>query len=162
MAQAAAESLKKRRIIEDYFIIQPKDYAVSRAKIDPGYSLRDSLTATAHRFIGRPYCWGGTTPEEGFDCSGLVMAVYRLNGINLPRSSKAQFKTGRPVKKSELKHGDILFFATGGNRRTPSHVGIYIGRGRFIHAPKNNNSVREDSLSNSYFKSRYLGARSYL
>jgi cell wall-associated NlpC family hydrolase len=159
-AEKEAKTLLSQKLIQDFFIIRPEDYAAYRAKTEAAYSLRGAVVSTAGRFIGQPYCWGGTSPEEGFDCSGLTMAVYRLNGINLPRTSRKQFKAGRAVSKTDLKQGDLLFFATNGGRDV-SHVGIYVGGGRFIHAPKTNTHVREDSLSNSYFKARFIGARTY-
>ena len=159
-AEKEAKTLLSQSLIDDFFIINPENYAIYRAKTEAAYSLRGAVVSTARRFIGRPYCWGGTTPEEGFDCSGLVMVVYRLNGINLPRSSRDQYKSGKAISSQNLKQGDLLFFATKGGRRV-THVGIYVGGGRFIHAPKTNTHVREDSLSNSYFKTCFLGARTY-
>lgn len=160
-ARSTAKTLLSQRVIEDFFIIRPKNYAAYKTGGEASYSIRGSLVSTARRFIGKPYCWGGASPDEGFDCSGLAMAVYRLNGFNLPRSSREQFKAGRPVSSENLKKGDLLFFATNGNREV-SHVGIYIGSRRFIHAPKSKSRVREDSLSNKYFQSRFIGARTYL
>jgi cell wall-associated NlpC family hydrolase len=116
---------------------------------------------TARGFLGIPYAWGGASPSEGFDCSGLTMTVYRINGLILPHSSRTQYKTGTPVSKGRLQKGDLVFFATKRGRRV-SHVGIYTGNNQFIHAPGNNKRVRTESLSNSYFRENYVGARTYL
>jgi cell wall-associated NlpC family hydrolase len=91
----------------------------------------------------------------------LTMVVYRLNGLQLPRSSRAQWQAGRPVNHSQLLKGDLVFFATAGGQKV-SHVGIYVGDNRFLHAPGKNRNIRISELSNKYYRSRYLGARRYL
>ena len=160
-ARKKAENLKARGMIEEYYIVGPKDYAaLSYPTGDNGY-LRNKIVTTAKQYIGVPYQWGGESPDTGFDCSGLTMVVYQLNGLDLPRSSRQQWKTGKPVKRSQLNRGDLVFFATSGGRRV-SHVGIYTGNGKFLHAPRRGRKIQVSSLSNSYYKSRYLGARSYL
>jgi cell wall-associated NlpC family hydrolase len=116
---------------------------------------------TARRFIGLPYQWGGSSLDDGFDCSGLTMAVYRINGLNLPRMSKEQYRAGIPIKKGQLKNGDLVFFATSRGKRV-SHVGIYTGDNKFIHAPGKGRRICAASLSKKYFKTRYAGARTYL
>ncbi|GAJ19868.1 unnamed protein product, partial [marine sediment metagenome] len=108
-----------------------------------------------------PYQWGGSSVDDGFDCSGLAMAVYQLNGLNLPRSSKEQYRAGIPIKQSQLKKGDLIFFATSRGKKV-SHVGIYTGDNKFIHAPRKGKRIRTDSLSNRYFEARYAGAKTYL
>jgi cell wall-associated NlpC family hydrolase len=89
------------------------------------------------------------------------MVVYRLNGLQLPRTSNAQWQAGRPVNRGQLLRGDLVFFATSGGRRV-SHVGIYVGDNKFLHAPSKNRKIRMSSLSSKYYNSRYLGARRYL
>ena len=123
--------------------------------------MRSEIVRTAHSFIGVPYQWGGASEQSGFDCSGLTMTVYRHNGLNLPRVSRYQFQTGRPVHLSSIQKGDLVFFDTRGAGQV-SHVGIYIGNGRFIHAPSTGRSVAIERLSNPYFRSRFMGARTYL
>ena len=108
-----------------------------------------------------PYSWGGTSPQQGFDCSGLTMAVFKLNGMKLPRSSKDQFAVGTPISQSQLSKGDLVFFATSQGKKI-THVGIYTGDGKFIHAPGKDKRIRIDSLTNGYFKTHYMGARTYL
>lgn len=159
-ARQKAEKLKSRGMIEEYYIVGPKDYAaLSFDSADNDY-LRSEIVRTAKQYIGVPYQWGGESPQTGFDCSGLTMVVYQLNGLDLPRSSRQQWKAGTPVKRSQLERGDLVFFATSGGRRV-SHVGIYTGNGKFLHAPRRGRKIEISTLSNSYYKKRYLGARSY-
>jgi cell wall-associated NlpC family hydrolase len=89
------------------------------------------------------------------------MAVYRINGLNLPRMSKEQYRAGIPIEKGRLKSGDLVFFATSGGKRV-SHVGVYTGGNKFIHAPGKGRRICAASLSKKYFKTRYVGARTYL
>jgi len=160
-AEARAVKLKGDGLIEEFYIVAPEESPVVRfRRYQPG-TLRKMLVDTAEGFIGVRYEWGGDSAETGFDCSGLAMAVYKLNGLNLPRHSRAQFEAGNPVEQEELAPGDLVFFATNGNGAV-SHVGIYTGNGRFIHAPKKGDSIRKSLLTSSYFASAYLGGRSYL
>ncbi len=118
---------------------------------------RKDIILTARKFLGKVYIWGGTTPR-GFDCSGLSYFVYKLNGIELPRVSWLQYRTGKgkKVKKSKLNPGDLVFFET--YKPGPSHVGIYIGNNQFIHASPRN-GVITSNLNDPYFKKRYIGAK---
>ena len=118
---------------------------------------RREIISTAQQFLGKLYVWGGTTPR-GFDCSGLTYFVYKLNGIELPRVSWLQYRNnyGRKVQKNHLIQGDLVFFET--YKPGPSHVGIYIGNNKFIHAsPKKGVSI--SNLDEPYFKRRYIGAK---
>ena len=160
-ARMRAESLAGDGVIDGYYIVSPEDYAVAKARIYGTAHLRNEIVETAERFIGIPYRWGGSSPDKGFDCSGLAMAVYQYNGLNLPRSSQAQFEAGTPVERRELDKGDLVFFATYGVKRV-SHVGVYTGDGRFVHAPGRGKAIRVNSLSNKYYAMRYVGARTYL
>ena len=160
-ARQKAESLVTSGVIEEFYIVSPTDYSVAKSAALGEAFLRDEIVSTARSFIGVPYSWGGTSPQQGFDCSGLTMAVYKLNGLKLPRSSKDQFVVGIAISRSQLSKGDLVFFATAqGNKIT--HVGIYTGNGQFIHAPGKDKRIRIDSLSNGYFKSHFMGARTYL
>ena len=161
MARRQALRLKKNGQIDDFFIVAPTEHSASRIERTGKGDLRAELVSTASRFLGVPYAWGGESVRNGFDCSGLTMVVYRLNGLNLPRNSAWQFDHGRPVARRELKLGDLVFFATNGGRRV-SHVGMYIGDDRFIHAPRPGRKVSVAKLSNSYFRKRFLGGRTYL
>jgi cell wall-associated NlpC family hydrolase len=160
-ARKEAERLKASGIIEVFYIVSPSEYAVDRqSRLGEAY-LRDELVKTAMRFIDTPYLWGGTSADTGFDCSGLTMTVYQLNGLNLPRNSQRQFETGNPVHRDNLLKGDLVFFSDNKWGRV-SHVGVYAGENKFIHAPGRGKKIRTDSLLARYFKQRYVGARSYL
>jgi hypothetical protein len=153
-ARQTATRLQSRGVIDDYYIVRPKR-RVSETL------LRGDIVRTAKSFIGVPYKWGGSSPREGFDCSGLTMAVYHLNGLSLPRTSGQQWKTGLPISRTQLIEGDLVFFSTSKARRI-SHVGIYTGKGKFIHAPGRGQKIRSASLATRYYKKRYVGARRYL
>lgn len=160
-ARSEAERLQSQGLINSFFIVFPEDYAAARIKQSGQGNLRDELVNTAKRFIGIPYRWGGTTATNGFDCSGLTMVSYRLNGLNLPRVSRSQFEAGKWVAKKNLQPGDLVFFATKGGTRV-THVGMYVGNGDFIHAPRTGKNVRIEKLSNTFFAKTYMGGRSYL
>lgn len=161
VARRRAENLRMAGVIDEYYIVKPESYAVAKVgKHGRGY-LRNKLVYTAESFMGIPYKWGGSSVEDGFDCSGLAMAVYHLNGLRLPRNSRSQYRSGLPVKKKELRKGDLVFFATNGGKRV-SHVGIYVGGDTFIHAPRTGKKIRRSSLAKGYFKDRYVGARTYM
>jgi len=115
----------------------------------------ERVTHTALRYIGVPYVWGGTS-FGGVDCSGFVYAVFEHNGIDVPRTADSQFEVGRPVSTRDLQPGDLVFFQT--YAPGASHVGIYLGSGRFVHASASD-GVRIDFLSMDYYASRYIGAR---
>jgi cell wall-associated NlpC family hydrolase len=160
-ARSEAERLQDRAVIGNFFIVIPENYAAAKISRSGKGDLRNELVKTAQRFLGVPYRWGGEDRKNGFDCSGLTMVSYRLNGLNLPRNSRMQYKAGRYVAKRNLKKGDLVFFATkGGNRVT--HVGIYAGKNQFIHAPRTGKTVRFASLSNKFWKRTYVGGRTYL
>lgn len=160
-ARIKADNLKFAGIIGEYYIVGPTDHSLATRDSQVKENLREEIVRTANQFIGIRYRWGGQSSDTGFDCSGLTMAVYRLNGLELPRSSRQQWKVGKPVESGQLLKGDLVFFATSGSGRV-SHVGIYIGNREFLHAPSSGRRIRISSMSNSYYKSRYLGARTYL
>ncbi len=159
-ARAQAKQLAAQGLIGNFFIVIPESYSSYRARGSNQDQLRHDLVQTAKRFIGVPYRWGGTDQSSGFDCSGLTMVSYRLNGLELPRVSRSQFQAGRSVSRSQLQQGDLVFFDTTGNRQV-SHVGMYIGNGRFIHAPRTGARVRIENLSSPYFTRTYMGGRTY-
>ena len=108
--------------------------------------------------LGLDYRYGGDSPATGFDCSGLVAHVYlEAWNIRLPRNTGAQSKAGTPVSLAELQAGDLVFYDT--LKRPYSHVGIYLGDGKFVHAPKSGAQVRVESLKSAYWTQRYNGAR---
>jgi hypothetical protein len=160
-ARLKAENLKTAGIIDEYYLIGPNNYAAAAHEFNDKELLRKEIVRTAHQYIGVRYRWGGQSSDTGFDCSGLTMAVYRLNGLELPRSSRQQWKSGRPIDPGQLSKADLVFFTTTSSGRV-SHVGIYVGNDKFLHAPGRGRKIRISSMSNKYYKSRYLGARTYL
>jgi len=116
------------------------------------------LVVTAMGFLGVPYRSGGNTADTGFDCSGFVKAIYQQTvGLVLPRKAEQQAQATEPIDRSELQPGDLVFFNT--LRRTFSHVGIYIGEGKFIHSPKPGAQVRVENMGGAYWNRRFDGAR---
>ncbi|MCX5846872.1 MAG: NlpC/P60 family protein [Deltaproteobacteria bacterium] len=161
IAREKAENLKLSGVIDEYHIVTPDEYAIAKQQTHGNIYIREELIKTAQKFIAVPYLWGGSSSDAGFDCSGLAMTVYQLNGLDLPRSSKDQYEAGTPVERDSLLKGDLVFFATSGRDKV-THVGIYVGEGRFIHAPGRGKNIRVDPLSRSYYKKRYIGGRAYL
>ncbi|TAK80997.1 MAG: NlpC/P60 family protein [Betaproteobacteria bacterium] len=119
----------------------------------------DSPIFHAFLALGARYRIGGSSPETGFDCSGLVRYVFeRAWGLLLPRNARAQASVGRPIRhRQDLQPGDLVFYDT--RNRPYSHVGIYMGDGRFIHAPRPGKRVREEDMDSPYWRARFNGAR---
>ena len=117
--------------------------------------LANAVLFRAIGLVGTPYRWGGNTPESGFDCSGLVGYVYRdAAGVTLPRSSSAIGDIRAPkIRRNQLSSGDLVFF---GKRGRINHVGIYVGEGRFVHAPNRGGTVRIDELDGHYWRDAWL------
>jgi len=116
------------------------------------------LVFTALGFMGVPYRRGGNTPETGFDCSGFVKAMYEQTvGLILPRRAEQQAASTQKIERSDLQPGDLVFFNT--MRRAFSHVGIYVGEGKFIHSPKPGAEVRVEDMGVAYWRVRFDGAR---
>jgi len=126
--------------------------AAPQQQVSRSYST--TLVDNALSLKGVPYVFGGTS-KSGFDCSGYTQYVFKGSDISIPRTSSAQFNVGSSVEKEQLQTGDLVFFTT--YAEGPSHVGIYVGGGNFVHA--SNSGVRTTSLSDSYYASRYVGAR---
>ncbi len=119
------------------------------------------LVSTALGFLGVPYKRGGTSAATGFDCSGFVKAVYEQTaGLILPHKAAQQAADSERINQTDLQPGDLVFFNT--MRRAFSHVGIYIGEGKFIHSPKPGAQVRVDNMDESYWRRRFDGARRVL
>ena len=123
----------------------------------------DEVLLRAIGLVGTPYVWGGNTPSSGFDCSGLIGFVYQeVAGIRLPRTTQQMLHMpGHQIARNQLQSGDIIFFATAGRGRV-SHAGIYVGEGRFVHAPSNGGTVRLDSVNAAYWNKAYLQAKRVL
>lgn len=184
-ASQTARKLVKDRVITSYFIAPPQQSVspVTRETViekAPAPSLKKPASAkkrepqeprrdrgdmgniaarTAERFVGIPYRWGGDTVVDGMDCSGFVRAVYNLCGVNIPRTSREQYRVGDVVSKEELKDGDLVFFGASSDEIT--HVGIFVGGGRFVHAPRRGDDIKVSSLDESYFLKRFVGAKRY-
>ena len=119
------------------------------------------LIVNSMGFLGVPYRRGGSSPETGFDCSGFVRAMYQSTiGLVLPRRANEQAAATQKIDKQDLQPGDLVFFNT--MRRAFSHVGIYIGEGKFIHSPKPGAQVRVESMGQGYWQRRFDGARRVL
>jgi len=118
--------------------------------------VADRAAVQAAQMVGKPYRFGGASPA-GFDCSGLVQFSYHQAGLALPHNTEAQRKLSQSVRLSSLRRGDLLFFDQEGKKN--SHVGIYIGDGRFVHAPSSGKHVRSDRLDAPYWKKHLSGAR---
>jgi peptidoglycan DL-endopeptidase CwlO len=120
----------------------------------PPPSSHSGVVSIALQYLGVPYVWGGASPS-GFDCSGLTMYAYAKVGVYLPHNAAMQYGMGTPVARSQLAPGDLVFF------NGLSHVGMYIGGGRFVHAPHTGDVVKISSLSEYWYSATYVGARRY-
>jgi cell wall-associated NlpC family hydrolase len=121
---------------------------------DPGSA--DRAAGVALKMLGKPYRYGGSTPA-GFDCSGLIQYSYKQAGVRLPRSTTAQLKVSQPLRGANLRRGDLLFFDEEGKKK--SHIGIYLGDGKFVHAPSSGKHVRTDRLDAPYWRKHLSEAR---
>jgi cell wall-associated NlpC family hydrolase len=141
---------------------KPQSSPASNYPSAPISGAASDLAFRALGLVGTPYLSAGSDPRIGFDCSGFVVYVYRdVFGLRLPRTTSAQYAMNLPSpRRGALRTGDLLFFDTGGNGI--SHVGIYVGEGRFVHAPNHGGRVRLDQLEDHYWKDRYRGARRIL
>ena len=123
--------------------------------------LGDLVAATAKSQLGAHYLLGGHSPGQGFDCSGLAWWSHARHGVNIPRTAAEQFAGGRSLTQKELRPGDLVFFDTTKAKSGVEHVGVYLGGGRFIHAPKSGDKVRFNALGETYWRRNYRGARRY-
>jgi len=170
-AISGARRLVADKIIGNYYIASPGNVYLGERKESvqdgkPSPPRRDATRAmgtiaarTAERFVGIPYQWGGDNVVEGMDCSSFVRAVYNLCGVNIPRTSREQFRTGDSVSRDSLRDGDLVFF--GSSENAINHVGIYVGNKRFVHAPRRGDEIKVSSLDDVYFDRKFVGARRY-
>ncbi|MBU2552282.1 MAG: C40 family peptidase [Proteobacteria bacterium] len=119
--------------------------------------LGRKIAQTATSYVGTPYRYGGEDPGRGFDCSGLAFYIFGRYGYSLPRRAREQSQSGHWVSRKDLAPGDLVFFRLSG--KTNWHVGIFIGDGRFVHAPRRGRRVEIQRMDNSYYRTRYYTAR---
>ena len=153
---AASHTRPLTRQLSDFRVEKPSWFGtVNRPRVA---LPTNEVVSNAMVLIGIPYRWGGNTPESGLDCSGFVRYVYNsTHGIELPRRAIDMVRAGELVAVNDLQPGDLVFFKT--KPRTISHVGIYIGNDRFVHAPSTGQSIRVDSIHDTYWGRKYAGAR---
>ncbi len=137
--------------------LQPRSYADGHPSpwhtTPRRVSVGERAAKIALEAVGTPYRWGGTSPESGFDCSGLVRWAYGRVGVDVPHSSYALWSTGSPVERSRMKAGDVLVFSGIG------HVGLYLGGGRMVHAPYSGTEVQVIRLASTNYGQRLVGVR---
>jgi|GEM_PF-335569 len=127
---------------------------------DPGGSEMGVIAArTAERFVGIPYLWGGNTVVDGLDCSGFVRAVYNLCGYSLPRVARDQYQAGEVVSPDHIREGDLIFF--GPSPAKIKHVGMYVGGGQFVHAPKRGDVIKITPITDENYAPRMMGIRRF-
>ncbi len=151
---AAAAVLKKRTNAKRAVKKRLSAKRPARKRVLPAPTLGERAATYALGAVGVPYRWGGTS-MSGFDCSGLVYWAYRRLGVSVPHNSYALWSAGRRVSRSRMKPGDVLVFSGLG------HVGMYIGRGKMVHAPQSGRDVEIVTLSHSRYGSRLVGARRF-
>lgn len=145
------------RLSEDRNVMERLGSQIKQARVDVSEKASD-LVLGAMGFLGVPYRFGGNSADTGFDCSGLVRAVFEQSvGKILPRRADEQAAVTQTIDRNELKPGDLVFFNT--MKRAFSHVGIYVGEGKFIHAPRSGGSVRVEDMRVAYWQARFNGAR---
>ena len=155
---ATADDLDKLLIARGLLDRVQQAGSIATAKVENVASAAGEIVVSAMGFLGLPYKRGGNSFDTGFDCSGFVKALYAQTlGKVLPRSAAEQAAQTTTIDKSELQPGDLVFFNT--MRRAFSHVGIYVGEGKFIHSPKPGAQVRIEDMNVGYWDKRYNGAR---
>lgn len=143
-------------LVEDALSVYRQENSVNRSS-----SSRTALVSRAKSLRGTPYRFG-STGRGSFDCSGFTQHLYRRQGLQIPRTASEQFHHGVAIGRMSLRQGDLVFFRNTGGRRGISHVGMFLGSGRFIHASSRGGGVRIDSLTEAYYASHYAGARRVL
>ena len=129
----------------------------SKKKFRNDAELQDELIKVAKKYLGAPYKFGGNSTRTGIDCSAYVKKIFKSFDVNLPRTARGMYKKGDHVSKSKLQKGDLVFFRT--YAKFPSHVGIYMGNGKFIHASSAKKKVIITNFQGKYYQKRYIGAK---
>ncbi|WP_342600251.1 NlpC/P60 family protein [Psychrobacillus sp. FSL H8-0483] len=142
-------------------LLKKEDAKTVKSYKDVPKPTQAEIVYEAKRFLGLPYLWAGTS-ALGYDCSGIIYAVYKAHGILIPRDSFYQATKGTPVAKKNLQPGDLVFFAGNGGKGKVYHVGLYIGSGKMLHAPHASSKVKIEAIDAGNFKRNYSGARRYL
>ncbi|MFD1677165.1 NlpC/P60 family protein [Alicyclobacillus fodiniaquatilis] len=155
LTQSQIQAIKAETLAAETQAANPSYVAQQQASLVSASA--SGIVGYAESFMGTPYVWGGTSPS-GFDCSGFTQYVLGHFGVSITRTSEEQFASGVPVSESDLQPGDLVFFST--YAPGASHVGIYIGGGMMVDAE--DNGVSLDSISNSYWGPKYIGARRYI
>lgn len=161
------KNISKQIKISAVFAIMAFSLIVSSCGSNPIYqhgkssASKQAVIKTAKNMLGVKYRYGGTSPSRGFDCSGLVQYSHKSAGLNLPRTTGQQYKASKRVSRKYLKAGDLVFFKTAVSRPI-SHVGIYLGNNKFIHAPSSGKRVKISSMTEKYWRKRFTGAGRFL
>jgi cell wall-associated NlpC family hydrolase len=136
----------------------PSEAAARQQSTASQHGMGAMIAQQALAQVGAPYRYGGTDPARGFDCSGLVSYAHSREGISVPRTAAAQFAAARKLDPAALHAGDLVFFRLVPGSREVTHVGIYTGQRRFVHAPQTGRTVSEASLDDPYYRERFAGA----
>lgn len=142
---------------QTYYQAETPRATIRSKKLNPA---RAEILKAAYRSIGIDYRWGGNTPREGFDCSGLTKFTHKNVNLSIPRTALEQSKASRTINRQDLKPGDMIFFRTSGKK--VNHVGIYVGDGKFIHAASGGGKVTLDDLRRSYWQQRLVKYGTFL
>jgi len=154
-----ANGMKKKDLLKSGYVINlPQKNTLTKKHLTSFLNLNKCKIARTK--LGKRYIWGASGRKNTYDCSSFTKFVYRMNGINIPRTSINQSKYGKYVKRSQLKKGDLIFFDTSKKRKGyVNHVGIYLGNNMFIHASSAKKKVIITSLNKKFYSQRYKGAR---
>lgn len=145
----------KNRVVQAHQKTQSHTVQLAKARQAPAPSTLEKVTWCARKQQGKMYCWGGNSPTTGFDCSGLTQYSFKQGaGVNLPRTAAAQYQAAEKVDQQQARRGDLVFFRTRGKR--VSHVGIYLGDNKFIHAPRTGKRITTSKLQ-GYWKQHLVG-----
>lgn len=157
--QAKSSQVSNNNIQQAYkkYVISKQIKPRRNSILSQNLYLQNKILKTAKQQLYKRYRWGGSTPRRGFDCSGLVQYVYKSANIKLPRTTFQQYQSTKRISMSNLKAGDLIFFKTRRTRARVNHVGIYLGGGNFIHAPRRGKRVSVSKLD-KYWRRKVIGA----